>query len=455
MFDKLLIANRGDIALRVARACRELGVRVVAVYSSADRDTPVVRLADEAVHIGPPPVKESYLNIPNIIEAALQTGAEAIHPGYGFLSEDPDFAEICSKEGLKFVGPRPDVMEQLGNKATARALMTAAGLPLLPGTLNPLATAEEAATVAAEIGYPVLIKAIAGGGGRGMTVVREPDLLADSFERTRQTARAIFGDSGVYLERYLTSARHVEVQVLLDEHGNGIHLGERDCSVQRRHQKLVEEAPSNRLTPEQRQQLGQLSVQAALSVGYTGAGTLEYLLDGDGRFFFMEMNARIQVEHPVTEMMTGVDLVQEQIRIAAGEPLTIQQADVRPAGAAVECRINAEDPAHAFRPAAGTLDVFDPPGGPWVRIDSGYTQGMRVPPDYDSLLAKLIVWAPDRTQALDRMLRALDEFRISGPGVATTLDLQRAILRDPVFRSGDHDLQVLDRILDETFCTNS
>ncbi len=445
MFGKLLIANRGEIAVRVARACRELGVGVVAAYSTADRDSTVVRMADEAVHIGPPAPKDSYLNIPNIIEAALQTGAQAIHPGYGFLSEDPDFAEICAKEGLVFVGPRPEVMAQLGDKAQARALMARAGLPLLPGTVDPVGTVREGERVAGEIGYPVVIKATAGGGGRGVTVVTDPADFAAAYQGTRQTARAVFGDPSVYVERFLTSARHVEVQVLADGHGNAVHLGERDCSVQRRHQKLLEEAPSSRLDPAQRDRLGELAVRGTLAVGYTGAGTLEFLLDDDRRCYFMEMNARIQVEHPVTEMITGVDLVQEQIRIAAGQPLSVAQQDINPSGAAIECRINAEDPARGFAPTPGVLSEFRPPAGPWTRVDSGYRQGATVPPNYDSLLAKVVVWAPDRAGALARMERALAEFEVSGPGIATTAAFHRAILRDPRFRAGEHDLSFIDQ----------
>jgi acetyl-CoA carboxylase biotin carboxylase subunit len=446
LFNRLLIANRGEIAVRVARACRELGIGVVAVYSTADRDSAVVRMADEAVHIGPPPAQDSYLNVPNIIEAALQTGAQAIHPGYGFLSEDPDFAEICAKEGLVFVGPRPEVMARLGDKTRARALMAAAGLPLLPGTVDPVATAHEGQRIAADIGYPVIIKAAAGGGGRGVTVVRDPADFAAAFHATRQTARAVFGDPAVYLERFLTSARHVEVQVLADEHGNAVHLGERDCSVQRRHQKLLEEAPSSRLDERQRAALGELAVRGALAVGYTGAGTLEFLLDTDGRCYLMEMNARIQVEHPVTEMVTGIDLVQEQIRIAAGQRLRVAQHQISVTGAAVECRINAEDPDRDFAPTPGRLVEFELPAGPWTRVDSGYRQGATVPPNYDSLLAKLIVWAPTRTAALARMRRALAELRVSGPGIATTAAFHQAVLGDPSFRAGTHDLNLVDRI---------
>jgi acetyl-CoA carboxylase biotin carboxylase subunit len=449
MFTKMLIANRGEIALRVARACRELGIGVVAVYSTADKDSPVMRMADESVHIGSAPPKESYLHIPNIIEAALCTGVDAIHPGYGFLSEDPDFAEICADEGITFVGPRPEVMHQLGNKATARALMADAGLPLLPGTVEPIRTAEEGEAVATEIGYPVIIKAAAGGGGRGMTVIHDPRDFRKAYRNTRAAAHAVFRDDTVYIERFLTGARHVEVQVLGDLYGNVVHLGERDCSVQRRHQKLIEEAPCGRLTSTQREEIGAAAVRGALAVEYSGAGTVEFLLDENQQFYFMEMNARIQVEHPVTEMITGIDLVQEQILVAAGQPLSLKQQDVGLTGAAIECRINAEDPARGFAPTPGILDVFDLPAGPWTRVDSGYMPGARVTPYYDSLLAKLVVWAPDREQALARMDRALGEFRVEGRGITTTVGFHRAILRHPVFRAGEHSIHFVDQLITE------
>jgi acetyl-CoA carboxylase biotin carboxylase subunit len=448
MFKKLLVANRGEIALRVVRTCRELGLPTVVVHSTSDADSPAVGLADEAVCVGPPPAADSYLNIPNIIEAAHRTGADVVHPGYGFLSEDPDFAEICAAEGLTFVGPPPHVMQKLGNKATARALMTDAGLPLLPGTVESVPDARSGAAIAAEIGYPVIIKAAAGGGGRGMTVVHEPADFAAAFRATRNTAHAVFRDPAVYVERFLPDARHVEVQVLCDQHGVGVHLGERDCSIQRRHQKLIEETPSSRLGPRQREEIGAAALKGALAVGYVGAGTFEFLLDEAGRFYFMEVNARIQVEHPVTELITGIDLVRAQIRIAAGEPLGLAQGDVRFDGAAVECRINAEDPARGFAPAPGHIEVFVPPAGPWTRVDSGYLPGARVPPHYDSLLAKLIVWAPDRPSALARMGRALAEFRVEG--VPTTIGLHRAIIANPVFQAGDHSIHFIDQFMADT-----
>jgi acetyl-CoA carboxylase biotin carboxylase subunit len=372
-----------------------------------------------------------------VIGAALKTGADAIHPGYGFLSEDPYFAEICASEGITFIGPRPDVMEKVGDKATARDLMQKAGLPLLPGTVDPVNTVDDARDIADSIGYPVIIKAVAGGGGRGMNVVWSREELPNLYQTTRATAQAVFKDSAVYIERYLQAPRHTEVQIVCDQHGNGAYFGERDCSVQRRHQKLIEEAPSIHLTPEARRDIGEKAVKGALSVGYTGAGTMEFLLDHDGNLAFMEMNARIQVEHPVSEAITGVDLIQEQIRVAAGEPLSVSQDDIRFDGHAIECRINAEDPERDFSPTAGRLDTYVPPGGPWTRVDSHCYPGWMVSPFYDSLIAKLIVWAPDRERAIDRMERALGEFQIEGRGVKTTIPFHREILADARFRSGD------------------
>jgi acetyl-CoA carboxylase biotin carboxylase subunit len=437
MFEKVLIANRGEIALRVARACRELDVKSVAVYSSADAASAVVRFADEAVHIGPPAVGRSYLHIPSIIGAALKTGADAIHPGYGFLSEDPYFAEICADNGITFIGPKPDVMEKVGDKATCRDLMSKAGLPLLPGTVEPVTTADEAVSVADDIGFPVIIKAVAGGGGRGMTVVKRREDLVRSYQTTRATAQAVFKDSGVYIERYLETSRHTEIQLVCDGHGNGAYFGERDCSVQRRHQKLIEEAPSIHLTPETRREVGEAAVRGALSVGYTGAGTMEFLLDLEGNLYFMEMNARIQVEHPVSELVTSADLIQEQIRVAAGEKLQYEQDQIELVGHSIECRINAEDPDRDFAPAAGKLDTYVAPGGPWTRVDSHCYPGWTISPFYDSLIAKLIVWAPDRDAAIERMSRALGEFEIGGRGIKTTIPFHQRILDHPQFRSGD------------------
>jgi len=447
MFEKVLIANRGEIALRVARACRELGVKSVAVYSTADAESAVVKFADESVCIGPPPPGKSYLHIPNIIGAAQKTGAQAIHPGYGFLSEDPFFAEICNDNGFKFIGPDPEVMEKVGDKAIARDLMQKAGLPLLPGTIEPVQTVDEAQEIADGIGYPVIIKAVAGGGGRGMNVVNRGEDMARLYQTTRNTAQAIFKDSAVYIERYLAVSRQTEVQLVCDSQGNGVYFFERDCSVQRRHQKLIEEAPSVHLSPDQRRDIGERAVAGALSVGYTGAGTMEFLLDLDGNLSFMEMNARIQVEHPVSELVTSSDLIQEQIRVAAGEPLSVKQEDVLLRGHAMECRINAEDPDKDFAPAAGRLDTYVPPGGPGTRVDSHCYPGWMIAPYYDSLIAKLLVWAPTRDGAIDRMDRALSEFQIEGRGVKTTIPFHRRVLASDQFRSGDVTTDFLEHFL--------
>ena len=450
MFDKVLIANRGEIALRVARACREMGIASVAVYSSADAESAVVRFADEAVHVGPSPAGRSYIHIPSIIGAALKTGADAIHPGYGFLSEDPYFAEICADHDIVFIGPRPDVMEKVGDKATARRLMRDAGLPLLPGTIEPVTSVQEAQDIADSIGYPVIIKAVAGGGGRGMNVVRARDDMERLYKTTRATAQAIFKDSAVYIERYLEGPRHTEVQLVCDEHGNGVYFFERDCSVQRRHQKLIEEAPSIHLDDAARRDIGERAVRGALAVGYTGAGTMEFLLDADGNLAFMEMNARIQVEHPVSELVTSVDLIREQIRVAAGEPLSVTQDDVVLHGHAIECRINAEDPDRDFAPTAGRLERYSPPGGPWTRVDSHCYPGWTISPFYDSLIAKLIVWGPDRASAIDRMSRALGEFDIAGRGVKTTIPFHQRVLLNPRFRSGDVTTDFVEQFMSES-----
>jgi acetyl-CoA carboxylase, biotin carboxylase subunit len=442
----VLVANRGEIALRVLRTCRELGHRTVAVYSTADAGSTPVRYADRAVCIGPGPARRSYNHIPAIIEAARATGADMIHPGYGFLSENPDLAEVCAAEGITFVGPPSAVMERLGDKASARAAMVAAGLPLLPGSVTAIDDAGEAAAKAEEIGYPVIVKAAAGGGGRGMTVVRSRETFADEFRRTRAAALAVFGDSRVYVERYLDSARHVEVQVLCDAHGAGAHLGARDCSVQRRHQKLVEETPAPGLAASVVAEMGEAAVRGLLAAGYVGAGTVEFLVDGAGRYYFMEVNCRLQVEHPVTEMVTGLDLVAEQLRIAAGEPLGYGQDGVRISGAAVECRINAEDPDRDFAPAPAVVEIFTPPGGPFVRMDTHVESGYRIPPDYDSLLAKVIAWGPDRHTALRRMDRALADLEISGERLVTTAGFLRTVLADPEFAAGTHDTALLERM---------
>ena len=445
VFDTVLIANRGEIALRVIRTCREMGIRTVVVHSTSDRDSAAVRAADVAVQIGPGPARHSYLSAPAIVEAALRTGAQAVHPGYGFLSEDPDFAEICADNGLVFVGPRPQVMAALADKSTARSLMAAAGLPVLPGSDGPVRTAADVVEVAGEIGYPLMIKASAGGGGRGMAMVANPRDLLPAFRATSATAEAVFGDGRVYLERFCAGARHVEVQVLADEHGNVIHLGERDCSVQRRHQKLIEESPAPRLAPGRAAEIRAAAVRGARAVGYTGAGTFEFLVR-DEDFSFIEVNCRIQVEHPVTEMVTGMDLVREQLLVAAGRPLTVTQDDVDPRGVAIECRINVEDPERNFAPCPGVLTDFVPPGGPFVRVDTHGYPGFRVPAEYDSLLAKIIAWAPDREQAICRLDRALAELQVSGRGVHTTRDMIREVLTDPVFRAGTHTTAYLDEL---------
>jgi acetyl-CoA carboxylase biotin carboxylase subunit len=443
LFGTILVANRGEIALRVVRTCREMGIRSVVVYSTADRDSAAVRAADEAVQIGPAAPKHSYLYPAAIIEAAVRTGADAIHPGYGFLSEDPDFAEICARNGLVFIGPRPQVMSVLGDKMKARRLMTDAGLPVLAGTPHPVRSIAEVLEAADRIGFPLIIKAVAGGGGRGMAVVHDREQLLPAWRTTRASAKAVFGDDRVYLERYLAGGSHVEVQVLADEHGTVLHLGERDCSVQRRHQKLVEESPAPGLAPGVAQRLAEYAVQGARSASYTSAGTFEFLVRGE-EIAFIEVNTRIQVEHPVTEAVTGLDLVREQILVAAGLPLSLRQVDIQPRGVAIECRVNAEDPRRDFAPCAGLLEQFVPPGGPFVRVDTHARSGWRVPSEYDSLLAKVIAWGPDRQTALARMARALAEFQISGPGVHTTAELLREVMSHPEFRAGTHTTASLE-----------
>ncbi len=446
MFDKVLIANRGEIALRIARACRELGVRTVAVYSTEDRDSAVVSYADEAVHIGPGPAKRSYLNIPAIIEAAKKTGAAAVHPGYGFLSENPDFAEVCEHNDLVFIGPPSAVIAQLGDKCEARRMMAEAGLPILPGSHAPVVSPQEALRLTERIGRPVIIKAAAGGGGRGMRVVREGDDVVSDYKAVSAEAQALFGDARVYVERYVPAARHVEVQILCDTHGNAIHLGVRDCSVQRRHQKLLEESPGPRLPQDVIDRMGEASVAGAEAVGYVGVGTFEFLLDASMRFYFMEANCRIQVEHPVTEMVTGVDLGQEQLRIAAGARLTLRQCDVVTQGAALECRINVEDPSRSFAPAPGLIESLVLPAGPFTRVDTHGYPGYRMPAIYDPLLAKIITWAPTREAAIARMDRALTEFQATGPGISTTAQFLRRVLADQEFRSGTHDTGLVARL---------
>ena len=435
LFKKILVANRGEIAIRIMRAAKELGVATVAVYSEADKDAPHVRYADEAFPIGPAPSQLSYLHIPNIINAAVQTGAEAIHPGYGFLSENHHFAAICKTWGLVFIGPPATAIEQMGIKAQARQMMQNAGVPVVPGTEGTVSDLNEAQTIAEQIGYPILVKASFGGGGRGIRIVESADELEDAIERASREAKSAFGQGDVYLEKYLRRPRHIEIQVLADNMGHVVALGERESSLQRRRQKVLEEAPSVAVTPELRRQMSEAAIRAAQAVGYTSAGTLEFLLDEEGRFYFMEMNTRVQVEHPCTEMVTGVDVVKEQIRVAAGLPLSISQDQVQLNGWSIECRINAEDPSKQFRPSPGTITVWHEPAGPGVRVDSGADQGYVVQPFYDSLLAKLVTWGRTREEAIARMRRALSEFRIEG--VKTTLQLHQQLMEDPDFVKGD------------------
>ncbi|MBI4410183.1 MAG: acetyl-CoA carboxylase biotin carboxylase subunit [Gemmatimonadetes bacterium] len=448
MFKKILIANRGEIALRVIRACRELGVRTVAVYSQADRESLHVRFADEDVCIGPPPARDSYLNIPRLIAAAEITGAEAIHPGYGFLAENAEFAEICEHSDIVFIGPTAEQIRLMGDKVVARRTMASVGVPTVPGSEGALASLEEALASARAIGFPVMIKAAAGGGGKGMRVAPDEATFATQFQMAQNEAQAAFGDPSVYLEKYLVRPRHVEFQVLGDRHGRIMHLGERECSIQRRHQKLIEEAPSPALTPELRKRMGEAAVRGAQSIRYLSAGTVEFLLDEDGRFYFMEMNTRIQVEHPVTELVTGVDLVKEQIRIAAGEPLSLPRKNsVELRGHAIECRVNAEDPARSFRPSPGTITIFHPPGGPGVRVDTHAYAGYQVPPYYDSLIGKLIVHGCTREEAIVRMRLALESFIIEG--VHTTIPFLLELLHEPAFIAGEVDTKFLERRMAE------
>ena len=442
MFRKLLIANRGEIALRIVRACRELGVATVAVYSEADEESLHVRFADEAVCIGPPRAAQSYLKALRIIAAAEITGAEAVHPGYGFLAENAEFAEICGSAGLVFVGPTPAQIRDMGDKAVARETMKKADVPVVPGSDGIVRSDDEALAAARRIGFPVMIKAAAGGGGKGMRVAGYDSSFLRSFTAARAEAEAAFGDGGMYLERCIERPRHVEFQVFGDRHGRVVHLGERDCSIQRRHQKLVEEAPSPALDPELRQRMGEAAVRAAEAIDYVGAGTVEFLLDPSGEFHFIEMNTRIQVEHPVTEATTGLDLVKEQIRVAAGEPLSFPPGQQEHRGHAIEFRINAEDPSRDFAPSPGLITTFHPPGGPGVRVDTHVYSGYRVPPYYDSLLGKLIVWGNTREEAVVRGREALDSFVVEG--VATTIEYLGAITRDETFGSGQVDTSFVE-----------
>ena len=443
MFKKILVANRGEIALRVNRACHELGIATVAVFSEADRDSLHVRFSDEDVCIGPPPSRDSYLNIPRILAAAEVTGADAIHPGYGFLAENAEFAEICERSGITFIGPSPADIRLMGDKAEARRTMAAAGVPIVPGSEAPVDDEEEGLEEARRIGYPVIVKASAGGGGKGMRVVHEEEEFRTAFRMARNEAAAAFNNPAVYLEHFVERPRHVEIQVIGDRHGKVVHLGERDCSLQRRHQKLIEEAPSPGLTPATREAMGRAAVEGARSIGYVNAGTVEFLLDTKGDFYFMEMNTRIQVEHPVTEMTTNVDLVKEQSRVAAGEPLSIEDS-IFPSGHAVECRINAEDPEHDFRPSPGTITAFHAPGGPGIRIDTHVYAGYTVPPFYDSLLAKLIAYGNTREEALGRAYHALDAFIIEG--IHTTIPFHREMLMNTAFAAGQVDTGFVERL---------
>jgi acetyl-CoA carboxylase biotin carboxylase subunit len=452
-FGKVLIANRGEIAVRILRACRDLGIPAVMAYSEADRETLAVRMADEAVCIGPAEARKSYLNQPAVVSAALITGCDAIHPGYGFLSEDAGFAEVVAAHDLHFIGPRAEVLERFGSKYAVRRMLAANGLPTVPGSRGIVTDIADALAQASEAGYPVLLKPSAGGGGRGMRLVRSPREMETSLPLSRSEAQAAFGDDSVYFEKWIEESRHVEVQVLIDQHGNGVHLGERDCSVQRRHQKIIEEAPSPAMTQPGRERLRDLAIRAVVAAGYENAGTLEFLLDGDGNFYFIEINCRIQVEHPVTEMLTGVDLIAEQIRLAAGERLTLTQDQVALRGHAIEFRINAEDPNDNFAPQTGVVEELDLPGGPGVRVDTHIYPGYEVPPFYDSLLAKLIVWGPDRPTAIARSRRALAEFQVDG--VRTNLPFHRGIVNNDAFLDAEVSTNLLDRVGPAAFVIGS
>jgi acetyl-CoA carboxylase biotin carboxylase subunit len=443
MFEKILIANRGEIALRVHRACREMGIRTVAVHSTADSDAMHVRLADEAVCIGPPPSRESYLNIPAIISAATIAGADAIHPGIGFLSENARFAAMVEEHGLTFIGPTPEQIALMGDKVAAKDAARRLGLPVVPGSEGALASDADAARAAEKIGYPVLIKAAAGGGGKGMKVANAPGELAQALSLARSEARAHFGNDALYMEKYLSHPRHIEMQVLGDAHGNVVHLGERDCSLQRRHQKVLEEAPSPALNAREREQIGTVAIEAMRKFGYRSAGTIEFLYQ-DGEFYFIEMNTRLQIEHPVSEMITGIDLVREQIRVAAGAPLAFAQSDIKFNGHAIECRINAEDP-DTFRPSPGRVTDYHAPGGLGVRVDSALYTGYSVPQHYDSLIAKLIVHGNSRNECLMRLRRTLEEFVIGG--IATTIPLHQRLIAAPDFINGDYDIRWLENFV--------
>ncbi len=441
MFKKILIANRGEIAMRVIRTCREMGIQTVAVYSTADADSLHIKYADEAVCIGAPMSKESYLNIPRIIAAAEITNADAIHPGYGFLSENAEFSEICASSGIKFIGPSPDMIRAMGDKKTAKDTVKRVNVPTVPGSLGLVEDLNEAKEVAKRVVYPIIIKATAGGGGKGMRVVQREEDLEKAFQTARNEAEKAFGNPGVYIEKFVEEPRHIEIQVLGDQHGNVIHLGERDCSVQRRHQKLIEESPSPIVSEELRAEMGDAAVAAAKAINYEGAGTVEFLVDKYRKFYFMEMNTRIQVEHPVTEEVCDIDLIKQQILVAAGKKISMRK--IVPHGHSIECRINAEDPDNDFRPSPGELKVFHTPGGHGVRVETHAYAGYRIPPHYDSMIAKLIVHAPTREEAIERMLRALDEFIVEG--VKTTIPLHKKIMQSQLFRSGHFDTSFLEK----------
>lgn len=443
MFNKILIANRGEIAVRIIRACREMGIETVAVYSTTDKEALHVQMADEAVCIGPPSPKDSYLNMRNIISATVLTGAQAIHPGFGFLSENSKFAEMCKECNITFIGPDYEVIEKMGNKSKAREMMIEAGVPVVPGTKSPILSDEEALLNARNIGYPVMIKASAGGGGRGIRIVREEDELIKSLQTAKAEAKVAFGDDTMYMEKYLENPRHVEIQILGDNYGNLIYLGERDCSIQRRNQKILEEAPCPIMTEELRKAMGEAAIKGAKYVGYKNAGTIEFLLDKNNQFYFMEMNTRIQVEHPITELVTGVDLIKEQIKIASGEKLSIVQEEVQMQGHSIECRINAEDPSRDFMPSPGKVKILFMPGGPGVRVDTHLYDGYVIPPNYDSMMAKLIVHGKDREEAINKMRRALTEFLIEG--IKTNIDYQFTIINDSDFVKGNYHTGFINR----------
>ena len=449
MIKKVLIANRGEIAVRIIRACREMGIETVAVYSEADREALHAKLADEAVCIGPASSSESYLSMERILSATMVTGADAIHPGFGFLSENSRFAELCEQCGVTFIGPDSQVIASLGNKQEARNTMVAAGVPVIPGSDEAVYTVETGEALAAEIGYPVIVKAALGGGGKGMRVAETPEEFAQSFLTAQKEAQMAFGSDMMYLEHFVQHPRHIEFQILADQHGNVVHLGERDCSIQRNHQKMIEESPSIALSPKLREKMGETAVRAAKAAGYTNAGTIEFLLEKSGRFYFMEMNTRIQVEHPVTEWVTGIDLIKEQIRIADGKPLSFRQEDIHLTGHAIECRINAENPSKGFRPSPGTITDMYLPGGKGIRIDSAIYSGYTIPPYYDSMIAKLIVWAKNRNEAIRKMQSTLGEIIIEG--IDTNVDYQYEILNHPDYLSGNIDIDFIEKMQQEAY----